>query len=195
MRWTVIYLLAALVAGALLFGWGYRRGVSSVEIKTEVRIDTVFYERPKPFAVTDITVSVNVPKLVFARNHVMLHADSGNVASNVASFTNQAAETVTICHGLEPSIKNYLNTDSVQIAVMERTLEYRDSTYYARVSGPVIGDLAPRLDWIETYNRTITRTVTKRSRFAVTAGVGVGYTPQGFQPTIGVQAGVVLWSF
>lgn len=166
MKRTVIYLLAALVAGAMLFGLGYRRGVSSVEIQTEVRIDTVFYERPQPINFSDRLVRVNVPKLLFAPTDTVVRiveAESG--------------------------------ADSVQMEIQVRTLEYRDSTYYARVSGPVIGDLAPRLDWIETYNRTITRTVTKHSRFAVTAGVGVGYTPQGLQPTIGVQAGVVLWSF
>ncbi len=166
MKRTVIYLLAALVAGALLFGLGYRRGVSSVEIQTEVRIDTVFYERPQPVSFSDRLVRVNVPRLLFV-----------------------PADTVVRVVEAESG------ADSVQVEIQVRTLEYRDSTYYARVSGPVIGDLAPRLDWIETYNRTITRTVTKRSRFAVTAGVGVGYTPQGFQPTIGVQAGVVLWSF
>lgn len=166
MRWTVIYLLAVLVAGALLFGWGYRRGVSSVEIKTEVRIDTVFYERPKSHGFSEQLVAVNVPKLLFA---------PADTVVRVVEAVNGA--------------------DSVQMEVPVRTLEYRDSTYYARVSGPVVGNLAPRLDWIETYNRTITRTVTKRNRFAVTAGVGVGYTPQGLQPTIGMQAGVVLWSF
>lgn len=166
MKRTVIYLLAALVAGAMLFGLGYRRGVSSVEIQTEVRIDTVFYERPQPVSFSDRLVRVNVPRLLFVP------------ADTVVRVVEAAS-----------------GADSVQMEVPVRTLEYRDSTYYARVSGPVIGDLAPRLDWIETYNRTITRTVTKRSRFAVTAGVGVGYTPHGFQPTIGVQAGVVLWSF
>ena len=41
----------------------------------------------------------------------------------------------------------------------------------------------------------ITQPSTKRNRFAVTAGVGVGYTPQGFQPMAGVQVGIVLWNF
>lgn len=166
MKRLIIYLLSALVAGALLFGWGYRRGADSVGIRSEVRIDTVFYERPQPVNFSDRLVQVNVPKLLFA-----------------------AADTVVRV------VEAANGADSVQMEIPVRTLEYRDSTYYARVSGPVIGDLAPRLDWIETYNRTITRTVTKRNRFAVTAGVGVGYTPQGFQPTIGVQAGVVLWNF
>lgn len=166
MKRPILYLLAALVAGAMLFGWGYRRGAASVEIRSEVRIDTVFYEKPQPVSFSDRLVRVNVPRLLFA---------PADTVVRVVEAVNGA--------------------DSVQMEVPVRTLEYRDSTYYARVVGPVIGNLAPRLDWIETYNRTITRTVTKRSRFAVTAGVGVGYTPQGLQPTIGVQAGVVLWNF
>lgn len=166
MKRLIIYLLSAFVAGALLFGWGYRRGAASVGIRSEVRIDTVFYERPQSYCFSEHLVTVNVPKLLFAP------------ADTVVRVVEAAS-----------------GADSVQMEVPVRTLEYRDSTYYARVSGPVIGTLTPRLDWIETYNRTITRTVTKHSRFAVTAGVGVGYTPQGFQPTIGVQAGVVLWNF
>lgn len=165
MRRLILYLLAVFIAGALFFGWGYRRGAASVEIRSEVRIDTVFYKQPQPVNFSDRLVQVNVPKLLFA---------PADTVVRVVEAVNGA--------------------DSVQVEVPVRTLEYRDSTYYARVSGPVIGDLAPRLEWIETYNRTITRTVTKRSRFAVTAGVGVGYTPQGLQPTIGVQAGVVLWA-
>lgn len=165
MKRLIIYLLTSFVAGALIFGWGYRRGAASAEIRSEVRIDTVFYERPQPVNFSDRLVRVNVPQLLFA---------PADTVVRVVEAVNGA--------------------DSVQMEVPVRTLEYRDSTYYARVVGPVIGDLAPRLDWIETYNRTITRTVTKRSWFAVTAGVGVGYTPQGLQPTIGVQAGVVLWS-
>lgn len=165
MKRLIIHLLTSFVAGALLFGWGYRRGADSVGIRSEVRIDTVFYKQPQPVNFSDRLVQVNVPKLLFAP----------------ADTVVRVVEAVN-------------STDSVQMEIPVRTLEYRDSTYYARVSGPVIGTLAPRLEWIETYNRTITRTVTKRSRFAVTAGVGVGYTPKGLQPTIGVQAGVVLWS-
>ena len=166
MKSLIPYLLASFVAGALLFGWGYRRGAASVGIRSEVRIDTVFYEQPQPVNFSDRLVRVNVPKLLFAP------ADT-------------VVRVVEAANG----------TDSVQMEIPVRTLEYRDSTYYARVVGPVVGSLAPRLDWIETYDRTITRTVTKRNRFAVTVGAGVGYTPQGFQPTVGVQAGIVLWSF
>lgn len=72
--------------------------------------------------------------------------------------------------------------DSVQVAVTERTLEYRDSTYYARVVGPVVGELAPRLDYVETYNTTITRTVMARPRFMLSAGAGTEYSRVGWTP-------------
>lgn len=166
MKSLILYLLAALVTGAFLFGWGYRRGAASVEIRTEVRIDTVFYERPQPVIHSDRLVSINVPRILFAP------ADT-------------VVQTVAVGNG----------PDSVQIEIPVRTLEYHDSTYYARVVGPVVGTLAPRLDWIETYNRTITQITHARSRFAMTAGVGAGYTPHGLQPVIGVQVGVILWSW
>ena len=165
MKRLILYLLAALVAGALIFGWGYRRGAASVAVRTVTRIDTVFYERPQYVGISEQLGRVNVPKLLFA-----------------------PADTVVRVVETEDG-------DSVQMDIPVQTIEYRDSTYYARVVGPVVGSLAPRLDWIETYNRTITRTVTKRNRFAVTAGAGMGYTPQGFQPTVGVQVGVVLWGW
>lgn len=166
MKSQLFYLLTALVAGSLIFGWGYRHGAASVKIRTEVRIDTVFYEKPRPVSFSDRLVAVNIPR--------MLYVPADTVVQVVAVGTD---------------------TDSVQIETPMRTLEYRDSTYYARVVGPVIGALAPRLDWIETYDRTITQTSTKSNRFAVTAGVGVGYTSQGIRPYVGISVGVILWKF
>lgn len=161
-----IILLAVLFG--IGFGIGYRCGRRSVEVRTVTRIDTVFYEKPQAVGFSDRLVRVNVPRLLFApRDTVVIACNDGGNGESV---------------------------DSVRMEIPVRTLEYRDSTYCARISGPVVGTLAPRLDWIETYNRTVTQTVTRRPRFAVTAGVGVGYTPQGFQPVVGVQAGVVLWS-
>lgn len=163
--------LLEIIILVVLFLLGYRFGCRSVEtVTTEtLRIDTVFYPKPEPVRVLPPTfVSVKVPRLLFAP------ADT-------------VVRTVTIGHG----------SDSVQMDVPVRTLEYRDSNYYARVVGPVVGPLMPRLDYIETYNRTITRQQTnpRRSRFALTAGIGAAYTPKGLQPTIGIQAGVVLWEF
>lgn len=151
--------------------WLGRRSVRPVvETVETVRTDTIYRERPVPVAVTSRPITVNVPRLVFVR------PDTIRIEANA---------------GL-PEV-----ADGVAVAIEMQTLEYRDSAYYARVVGPKVGPYRPRLDCIETYNRTrtIRETVTKRNRFAVTAGAGVAYTPDGLQPTIGVQVGVILWGW
>lgn len=147
-RWVTSTIV---LAATFLGGWWLGQYVSRPEIVERVRVDTVFYERPKPISTSDITVSVNVPKLVFARD-----------------------ETVTIRNGLDSVVKNYLNTDSVQMQVTVRTLEYRDSTYYARVVGPVVGPLGPRLDYFETYNKTVERVQLVREPYAWELGPALG---------------------
>lgn len=158
-----IILIAALVvafaAGWLLGGRAVRQGITET-----VHIDTVYYERPQPVSVSDKVATVDVPKFIFARDTVMLQADAGNIACNVAC--NVAS-----------------NVDSIPVQVTLRTLEYRDSSYYARVVGPVVGALAPRLDHIETYNRTVVRTVTERRRMTLSAGVGTEYSRAGWMPS------------
>ena len=168
MKRLILYLLATLSAGALLFGWGYRRGAASVVVEETTRIDTVFYPRPEPLPGTYRFADISVPVLLFAP-------------------PDTVTETVVVKVG----------ADSVQMKVAMETRPYSDSTYRAQVSGPRIGNLRPTLDWIETYNCTTTRqqVVTRRTRFALTAGIGAAYTPQGFQPTVGVGVGVILWQF
>lgn len=160
-----------ILAAAFLVGWWLGKRSARPKIVQTVKIDTVFYERPQPFSTSDIAVAVNVPMFIFVENK-----------PNPDTITNQVANQVT-----------NQDSDSISMQAIVRTLEYRDSTYYARVVGPAIGPLEPRLDYIETYNRTVVNTVTKQSRFAITAGIGAAYTPQGLQPTIGIQAGIVLW--
>ena len=159
-RWITA---AIVLAATFLGGWWLGRYVSRPETVERVRVETVFYERPQPISTSDIAVSVNVPKLMFARDTVMLLANSGNVASNVASFTNQDTNQVT----------NY-DSDSVKMSVTLRTLEYRDSTYYARVVGPVVGPVGPRLDFIETYNKTVERVQLVREPYAWELGPALG---------------------
>lgn len=82
------------------------------------------------------------------------------------------------------------DTCTVQLPVTQKV--YRDSNYMAVVEG-----YRPRLISIELYPKTttITKTITKtRSpRWALTAGPGVGFGPNGVQPYIGVTVGFVLW--
>lgn len=138
-RWvTTVIALSATFLG----GWWLGRYVSRPEIVERVRVNTVFYERPKPFAVAERPVAVHVPRMLFA-----------------------PADTVD---------RMVVVGDSVQITVTERTLEYRDSTYYARVVGPVVGPLGPRLDSFETYNKTVERVQLVRESYAWELGPAMG---------------------
>lgn len=137
------WLWAVIALAAVFFGgWLLGRYCSQPEIVETTRIDTVFYERPKPFAVAERPVAVHVPRMLFA-----------------------PADTVdrTIVVG-----------DSIRITVTERTLEYRDSTYYARVVGPAVGTLGPRLDYVETYNKTVERVQLVREPYAWELGPAMG---------------------
>lgn len=159
------YIIVALLFGFAL-GWFLRPPHEVVGV--EHHIKTVYYERPTPVAVSTERRIVNVPRLLFA-----------------------PADTVTIVRTVAVAD----NADSVTLDVAIEHREYSDSTYRAVVSGAVVGDIHPSLDFIETYNRTTTITVERPKRFAVTAGVGAAYTPKGFQPYVGVGVGVVIWRF
>lgn len=138
-RWvTTVIALAATFLGGLWLG----QYVSRPEIVERVRVDTVFYERPKPFAVAERPVAVHVPRMLFA-----------------------PADTVD---------RVVVVGDSIRITVTERTLEYRDSTYYARVVGPAVGTLGPRLDYFETYNKTVERVQLVREPYAWELGPALG---------------------
>lgn len=167
-------ILLLLLAGAFWLG---RRSVRPViETVETVRVDTIYQDRPVPVAVTSRPITVKVPRLVFMQTDT-----DGAPAAGVDSVETGIPVTV----------------DSVAAEIAIETRTYRDSLLTAQVSGPVVGEYRPTLDWYEVYGRTrtITNTVTKRNRFAVTAGAGVAWTPEGIQPSVGIQIGVVLWSF
>lgn len=148
-RWiTMAVVLAAFFFG----GWLLGRRTSRPEVVETVRIDTVFYERPKLISVSDKQVTVNVPQMLFA-----------------------PADTID---------RIIIVRDSIRMEITERTLEYRDSTYYARVIGPVVGSMSPRLDYIETYNKTTTRTETvdRFKRFNLDATVGTEFARYTWYP-------------
>lgn len=153
---------ALILAAAFLGGWLLGRRASRPEAVETVRIDTIFYERPEPVRISDNLVTVNIPRILFATKY-----------PEPTDVSNQDTTQVTSQDG-----------DSITIPVTVRTLEYRYSTYYARVVGPVVGNLSPYLDYIETYNTTTTRTQTveKRRRFGLDAIAGTEYAQTGWAP-------------
>lgn len=162
MRRCAYFIASALIGFAA--GWVARPQPTIVE--NETRIDTVFYAKPTPVAISTERRAIAVPRLLFAPPDTVV-------------------QTVAVADG----------GDSVTLNVAIEHREYRDSCYRAVVSGAVIGDVRPTLDVIEVYNRSTTVTVERRKRFAVTAGIGAAYTPKGFQPYAGIGIGVVLWTF
>lgn len=161
------WITAAVVLAAFFFGgWLLGRRTSRPEVVETVRIDTVFYERPQPVSVSDNVVTVDVPWMIFVDQR-----------PSADSITNQ--DTIQVTN----QVTNQ-GRDSVQMQVILRTLEYRDSTYYARVVGPVVEELAPRLDYIETYDKTITRTETVElfNRFSLDATFGTEYAQSAWSP-------------
>lgn len=154
MKQKLILLFFIIVFGALRFGWGYRRGAASVEVSELVRTVPVYYEKPQPVRVTHTSATVRVPALLFAP------ADT-------------VRETVLV----------RVETDSAELRVAIEQQEYggRDTSFYAVVSGPVIGGLRPSLDRLELYLTERLRTVTVREpyRWEIGPAAGVWYSPAG----------------
>ena len=149
---TAVIVLAAVFLG----GWLLGRRASRPEVVETVRIDTVFYERTQPVSVSDNVVTVDVPRLLFVAREPPA---AGITNQDTIQVTNQATNQ---------------GHDSVQMQIIMRTLEYRDSTYYARVVGPVVGYLTPRLDYIETYDKTVERVQLVREPYAWELGPALG---------------------
>lgn len=165
--------LSIVVIALALFGGGYYLGTTSVEpiVEEQVRIDTIYYEKPTIAKVEARPIAVRVPRLIFAEDVKK---------NNFPNITHTESKPLIV-------------SDSVDVKIDIETVIYEDTTYRAQISGPRIGQYGPQLDWVKTCQKTITQTATKKSRFAVTAGVGVGLTPTGIQPMVGVSAGIILW--
>ena len=165
---TRIGIMAVLLAviGVLLFGWGYRRGIASVEVRDSVSVQL----RPLP----SVTVTVREPWPVAVREP----ADT--------VWVTLPADTAAI-------VADYLR-------MREYHLDFSSDTTGRYTVDAVVGqnrllEITPTIEpLIREVTHTRTQVVTHSPRFAVTAGVGVAYTPRGLQPTAGVQVGVVLWS-
>lgn len=202
-RLQVVILCVLLLAVSFYAGTRYGR-TRFREVTEKVVVDTIFYERPSPVLSSSRTVAVNVPRSSFvsASEFDNLCQSLKNLQRfelfNYPEYRDSSVHPINLSE--IPTDPEYAGgpmngRDSVTMYIELEQRIYEDSLYRAQVSGPKVGQLYPTLDWVEVYNQTRIQTVTKRNRFAVTAGVGAAYTPQGFQPTIGVQFGIVLWGF
>jgi hypothetical protein len=98
-------------------------------VTTHTTVDTVVHYKPLPTAIATTEVrTISMPRLLFA-----------------------PADTV---HTTTVIVKG----ESVELQVPIERREYRDSSYYAVVSGAVVGDIHPTLEHIETYAKNTVQT-------------------------------------
>lgn len=116
------------------------------------------------FAHPKVVETTRIDTVYFERPQPIASSDI-EVEVNVPKFIFAPADTVD---------RLVIVGDSVKMTITERTLEYRDSTYYARVVGPVVGQLGPRLDYLETYNKTVERVQLVREPYAWELGPAMG---------------------
>ena len=93
------------------------------------------------------------------------------------------------------------NSDTIHVSDtcwhLREYKEYRDSSYYAKVSG-----VAPRLDEIRVYPKTIYETkyvyrdvVSKPKRWGIGLSAGYGIGRNGLSPVLAVTVNYNLWKF
>lgn len=122
-------------------------------------IDSTRYVMPQKFEVKTTEIrTFNVPKLVFAPQDTTIK-----------------------------TIIKYVKEDGVKVEFPFERREYSDSTYRAVVSGVVVNNVHPTLEFLDIYSRTTTNTIFKSPPlFApyVSASLGDGL--------IGIGGGVVI---
>lgn len=93
------------------------------------------------------------------------------------------------------------NSDTIHVSDtcwhMREYKEYQDSNYYAKVSG-----VAPRLDEIRVYPKTVTEYVyrdrivsNKQKRWGLGLSAGYGIGRNGLSPVLAVTVNYNLWQF
>ena len=110
-------------------------------IATHTTVDTVIYYRPLPTKSTIAEVrTISMPRLLFA-------------PPDTVRETTVILKGDSLQHNLQHNLQH-----SLQLKVPIERREYRDSTYYAVVSGAVVGDIHPELVSFETYSRNTVQT-------------------------------------
>lgn len=149
-----------------------------MEVVTETIVDTITYYVPTPEATTSLGVqSYVLPKYVFIGGGLARQCETDSVERGCA------AEEASGC-GNDSAI--------AELPMVQRY--YADSAFEAWVSGPI----DPRLDSVRVQRPTtmIGRWEMKpRTRWHIGPSIGCGYSPEGFQPYIGVSLtySIISW--
>lgn len=99
--------------------------------------------------------------------------------------TLRITEPIVVERTIRDTIEVWLS-DTVAVSLPREEVTYKDSTYLAVVSG-----VQPSLDYLEVYPRTETVTIRETivepaPRWSLGVQAGVGLTPKGVQPYLGI---------
>ncbi len=195
---TDLLLLLCIIVSLALLRCVYKarggHGHTVCETDTVTVYDTIPYIAPTPqseFALG--TRTYTVPKY-----YPVAEAQGGDKkqGEQVKESDGDIVEAVSVAPrygtgaGGEPRCSD--DIAMVELPIVQR--HFADSAYEAWVSGP----LDPQLDSLRIFTKTTT--ITKREwkppkRWHLGPTIGYGYTPQGFQPYIGVSITYSIISF
>lgn len=178
-KWIVCSVLAcSLCLNVLLFCENGKGRIKTDTVRVTV-VDTVPYV--KPVARDSVVV-----------RYVRVKMPVGDDKPYYASVgLTKPGDTILAENYAQKSAENIPDSVRVDIPIVQK--RYSDSTYTAWVSGYDV-----RLDSIRVYTRrevvTISRTIKGGyKRLGVNIGLGVGITPKGVQPYVGVGIGYRLF--
>lgn len=179
----LLVVIVSLIAGAFIHKCQSPPGniPGRTECKTDTLkvYDTIPYYSPNPQ--TELAVGTRrytLPKEYLPSERI----SDDELADTMPSYGTGA--------GGEP--RSSRDSAIVELPIIQR--HYADSTYEAWISGPV----DPQLDSLRVFAPTTI--ITKREwkppkRWHIGPTIGYGYTPQGFQPYIGVSITYSILSF
>ena len=168
--------------------------------QNELAIGTRRYTLPTYYfiggGVGDVARCSSVTDTICCVDSIGLSSDYGTGAGGEPRCSRDSAIAVKAIKDREPAEPTSLCFDSemkvVELPIIQR--HYADSTYEAWVSGPI----EPRLDSLRVFAPTTI--ITQREwkppkRWHIGPTIGYGFTPQGFQPYIGVSITYSIISF
>ena len=192
----LLVVIASIIAGSYLHKCQSPHGNSPnrTECATDtVKVyDTIPYHSPKPQ--TELVTGTR--RYTVPAHYIIGRGVGGVPRCNNSSDTINCIDPIDLTpeYGTGAGGEPRCSIDSaiVELPIIHR--HYADSTYEAWVSGPI----DPRLDSLRVFAPTTT--ITKREwrppkRWHIGPTIGYGYTPQGFQPYIGVSITYSVISF
>lgn len=161
MRRLILYLLAAVVGGGMLFGWGYRRGAASLDVRDSVTVVL------KPLPPLQITVREPWPVAVHEPADTVWQTLPADTAAIIADYLR------------EREYRLDFSTDTTGRFLVDATVGRNRLLAATATVEPLIHEV--------TQMRTVVREVVQVPRWEVGPAAGAWFAPQGGSVWVGGQ--------